>query len=279
MGILEGYSCEVRSAEVQEPDLLPSSIRRNGDVDGPAIEVSPPVTSIFESRPFTKSIQELKNLIQQSKEITFSINKRAVRGAGLDDGGSDTDEDDISEDDDIGDIVEELRLQIRWLMQLAPTLEQNLIHAENTRFQASSPTGLPFSVSGPAAVYVSLVREKYRQAETQLVERLGEANWQRHVGVRNRMEAETPVPAEELVVAKSVFRPHSAFHDSGIGTSIPAQTQYTPSHTSFQSSNTEGEHESLRVPATPAEVHDGIPFQCSICKSMVTNIKTRVDWK
>ena len=279
MGILEGYSCEVSSADFQEPDLLPSSIRQNGDVDRPAIEVSPPVTSIFESRPFSKSIQELKDLTQQSKEITFSINKRAARSAGLDDRGSDTDEDDISEDDDRGDIVEELRVQIRWLMQLAPTLEQNLIHAENTRFHASSPTGLPFSVSGPAAIYVSLVREKYRQAETQLVERLGEANWQRHVGVRNRMEAETPVPAEELVVAKSVFRPHSAFHDSGIGTSIPAQTQYTPSHRSFQSSNTEGEHESSRVPATPAEVHEGTPFQCSICKSMVTHIRTRIDWK
>ena len=279
LGILEDYSCEVRSARFREPGLPPSSIRQNRDVDRPAIEVSPPSTSILKSHSSQEPIQELKILIEQTREITFSINHRAAKSAGLDDGGSDTDEDDISEDDDKGDIVEELRLQTRWLMQLAPTLEQNLIHAENTRFHASSPTGLPFSVSGPAAIYVSLVREKYRQAETQLVERLGEANWQRHVGVRKRMEVEPPVPAEDLVIAKSVFRPHSAFHDSGIGTSIPAQTQYTPSHTSFQSSNTEGEHESLRVPATPAEVHEGIPFQCSICRSMVTNIKTRVDWK
>ena len=93
------------------------------------------------------------------------------------------------------------------------------------------------------------------------------------------MEPETLNPAEELAIAKSVFRPHSAFHGSGIGTSILAQTQHTTSHTSFQSSNTEGEHESLRVPATPAEVYEGIPFQCYICKSMLTNIKTRVDWK
>lgn len=93
------------------------------------------------------------------------------------------------------------------------------------------------------------------------------------------MEPEILEPPEELAIAKSVFRPHSAFHDSGIGTSNPAQTQYTPSHTSFQSSNTEGEHKSLRVPATPLEVHDGIPFECFICKSFLTNIKTRVDWK
>ena len=222
---------------------------------------------------------ELKNLTEQTKEITSSMKNRAAESAGYDDGGPDTDEDDDLEEDDMGDIVEELELQTRWLMQLAPTLEQNLIHAENTRFHASSPTGVPFSVSSPAAIYVSLVRDKYSQAETRLVERLGEANWQRHIGVRNRMEPETLKPPEELAIAKSVFRPHSAFHDSGIGTSNPAQTQYALSHTSFQSSNTEGELKSLRVPAPPPEVHDGIPFQCSICRSMVTNIKTRVDWK
>lgn len=207
------------------------------------------------------------------------MNKSAAENAGLDDGGSDTDVDDISDDDDMGDIVEELRLQTRWLMELAPALEQNLIHAESTKFHASSPTGVPFSVSGPAATYISLVRDKYRQAETQLVERLGEANWQRHVRVRSRKGPETTYPVEELAIAKSVFQPHSAFHDSGLGTSIPAQTEYTPSHTSFQSSNTEGGHETLRVPATPAEVHEGNPFQCDLCHSILTKIKTRVDWK
>ena len=220
---------------------------------------------------------ELKNLTEQTKEITSSMKIGAAESAGFDDGGSDTDDD--SEEDDMGDIVEELELQTRWLMQLAPTLEQNLINAENTRFHAPSPTGVNFSTSSPAAIYVSLVRERYRQAEAQLVERLGEANWQRHVGVRNRMEAKTFVHAEELVLAKSVSRPRSGFQDSGIGKSLLAQTQYIPSHTSFQSSNTEGEHDFLRVPATPQEVHNGIPFQCFICKSILTSIKTRVDWK
>ena len=137
LGILEDYSCEVRSAKFREPDLPPSFIRQNGDADKPTIEVSPPSISILESRSFQKPIQELKNLTEQTKEITSSMNNRAAKSAGLDDGGSDTDEDDISEDDDMGSIVEELGLQTRRLMQLAPTLEQNLIHAENTRFHAS----------------------------------------------------------------------------------------------------------------------------------------------
>ena len=223
----------------------------------------------------------MKYLVEQARAITSSKNSIVTGSAGVEEGGSDTDDDDMSEDDGTGEIFEELGLHTRWLTQLAPTLEQNLIHAENARYQTSCRRGATFSVSGPAAIYVSLVREKYRQAQNQLVERLGEANWQRHVGVRTRMEASVDVhpPAEELAAAKSLFRPYSAFHDSGIGTSVHTQTQYAPSHTSFRSSNTEGERETLRVPATPAEVHDGNPFQCFLCKSMLSNIKNRVDWK
>ncbi len=220
----------------------------------------------------------MKYLVEQARAIASSKDSLVTGSAGVEEGGSDTDDDDISEDDVTGDIYEELGLHTRWLTQLAPTLEQNLIHAENARYQTSCRRGAPFLVSGPAAIYVSLVREKYRQAQNQLVERLGEANWQRHVKVRTRMEAsvDVPSPAEELVVAKSLFRPYSAFHDSGIGTSVQGQTQYA---SSFQSSNREGEHESLRVPATPAEVYDGKPFQCFLCKSMLSNIKNRDDWK
>ena len=220
----------------------------------------------------------MKYLVEQTRAITSSEDIRAVGDAGFEDGGSDTDQDDISEDDDTDDFLEELGLYTRWLTQLGPIMEQNLIHAENARLQVSRPTIVPFSASGPAATYISLVREKYRFAQNQLVERLGEANWQRHLGVRNRMEASVDVH-EELAIAKSVFRPYSAFHDSGIGTSVPAQTQYAPSHTSFQSSNAEGERNSLRVPATPVEVYERKPFQCFLCKSMLSNIKTRVDWK
>lgn len=271
LGILEDYSCAVRPTQRWEEDRPPRVIKRRGDADWPATEVGPSSSS-------QSLIRELKYLVKQTRVITSSENTRAVENAGIEDRGSATDQDDTSEDDDTGNIFEELGLYTRWLTQLGPTLEQNLIHAENARFPASCPTGVPFSASGPAAIYISLVREKYRLAQNQLVERLGEANWQRHVGVRNGMDASVDVH-EDLAIAKSVFRPYSAFHDSGIGTSIPAQTQYALSHTSFQSSIAEGERSSLRAPATPAEVHENKPFQCFLCKSILSNIKTRVDWK
>ena len=134
-------------------------------------------------------------------------------------------------------------------------------------------------------IYVALVREKFQQAHYKLVERLGEANWQRHRSVREKMddteqssEATTKL-ARESGIASSVFRPYSEFHDSGIGTTVPAQTEYAQSHTSFQSSNTEGEQLSQRVPKEPPEVGAGKPFQCFLCRCIISNVRNRVDWK
>ena len=255
------------------------------DSDQPATEIWSSSGSVLEPPSSQGPIQELKYLVEHTRAITCSKTSYAAGNAEAEDGGFDTDQDDNSEDDETGEISEELGLHVRWLTQLGPTLEQNLIHADNARFRNLCPTVVPFSVSGPAASYVSMVREKYRQADNHLVERLGEANWQRHLGVRNGMETsidahEEPLhPAEDLAIPKSVFRLHSTFYDSGIGTSVPAQTQYPHSHMSLQSSNTEGGRESLRVPPTPAEVHENKPFQCFLCRSILSNIKNRDDWK
>ena len=167
-------------------------------------------------------------------------------------------------------------------MELGPTLYQNLRYAEKARIQSSQPPTVPFCVSGPAWIYVLHVRGKYRQAQSRLVERPGEANWQRHRDVRERRdqivnstEEHSPtaqVEDDEHQEPHSLFRPYSAFHDSGIGTSVPAQTSYAQSHTSFLSSNTEGEHGSPRVPPSA-----GKPFQCYLCGHVLSSIKNRVD--
>ena len=227
----------------------------------------------------------MKFLVEQTKDITSARDHAATLNDSDWADESDTDEESSSDDDGTTNIVDELRLQTQWLTQLGPVLEQNLVSAQKPRIQVSLPAPVPFSVSGPAKVYVSLVREKYKLAQDKLVERLGEANWQRHMFVRKSMKApanvaeETTAPVESSAVARSMFRPYSTFHDSALGPSILGQTEYAPSHTSFQSSNTEGERESIRVPATPVEVTDGKPFQCYLCKCTLSNIKNRVDWK
>lgn len=243
---------------------------------------------------------ELKKLVDQIKTITTNKHDAAGQGQFFHRDGDDTDEDSSSDDDGPSDTIEELGFATKCLVELGPTLHQNLRYAEKARIQSGQPPTVPFCVSGPAWIYVLHVREKYRQAQCQLVERLGEANWQRHREVRERRDQivnsteEHPPTAQvedddelereeeqrqEHQVPHSLFRPYSAFYDSGIGTSVPAQTSYAQSHTSFLSSNTEGEHGSPRVPPTPVEVSAGKPFQCYLCGHVLSSIKNRVDWK
>ncbi len=179
------------------------------------------------------------------------------------------------------DIAEDLRFHIACLVDLGSTLEQSLLYAEKSRVRSSRVASVPFHVSDAAKVYILLIRDKFREAEASLVERLGEANWQRHVNVRLRMEDISNGVEEEDTREDpcSTFKPYSAFHDSGIGTSVPAETQYAPSHTSFNSSDTEREEGHLRVPREPVEVGTGNPFQCYLCGDILSSIRNRVDWK
>ena len=177
-------------------------------------------------------------------------------------------------------------------MDLGPTVQQNHLYAQRTRVEDSFPPIVPFHLSDPAKVYASLVREKYKYAQDQLVDRLGERNWQRHRAIRENIENMNSHNKEEATLQEevdpaaqgvegpySVFRPYSAFHDSGLGTSVPAQTHYAQSHNSFQSSNSESSQGSIRVPPTPAEVGTGKAFQCPICSSTLANMRNRIEWK
>ena len=179
------------------------------------------------------------------------------------------------------DIAGELQLHIDCLVDLGSTLEKSLLRTETRRVRSSQLVPVPFHVSDAASVYISLIRDKFKDAEAQLVERLGEANWQRHVNVRSGMAKITRGVEEECIREDpcSTFRPYSAFHDSGIGPSVPAQTQYAASHTSFVSSVSEKNEGRLRVPREPVEVGAGRPFQCYLCGEILSNIRNRHDWK
>ena len=62
----------------------------------------------------------------------------------------------------------------------------NVFDAQNLSLE-ESPDGkvdVPFEVSGPALVYVRNIKDKYPDADEELVRRLGQANWERHVRLR-----------------------------------------------------------------------------------------------
>ncbi len=172
-------------------------------------------------------------------------------------------------------------------MDLLPTLERAMLVDQRAVLTTNElPTPNPFHVSEPANFYVSHILAKFKNIDKRLAERLGEANWQRHLRVRAQIDGSVQlkeaVESKKIIKAQSIFVPQSLFHDSGLGPSLPTQSSYAASaasHTSFISSLADGHKEAYRVPSTPAEVHDGKPFQCFICGHTLSNIKNRVDWK
>lgn len=170
-------------------------------------------------------------------------------------------------------------------MDLLPSMEQTYKNAGNPSLLLEEGTGKPsFHVTEAAKPYVLQIHDKFRNAKALLVERLGEANWQRFVRVRRHMapDVDGDVTNDLVAGACSTFNPASKFHDSGLGRSLQATSSFAPtvaSHSSFISSHAENGRSCARVPPTPTEVGEGMPFECFICKQTLTKIKHRVDWK
>jgi hypothetical protein len=179
-----------------------------------------------------------------------------------------------------------MHLHVTCLTDLSPTMERVLKDSNLAgEDPIAGPQGVAFHVTEAAKQYVLHVHDKFRNAPKALVERLGEANWQRFVRIRASMQKQEQELAEgkqEPVVAKSAFAPISKFHDSGLGSSIPAHSQPAASiasHSSFVSTQADEGAGRFRVPPTPEEVGNSIPFKCFICGRLQSKVKNRIDWK
>lgn len=234
------------------------------------------------SESIRKHIDDLGILLEKAKLIAPKD--------GLDDSDEDLESDSSdtdygSSDESTPNFCRDISSYTRCLMDLSPTIERTSLYARYAIEVEKYTPAISFQVSGPALAFVRYVHDKFREADTKLVERLGEANWQRSMRIRKLMEM--PKHNEMIIrpeppIAQSVFRPVSKFHDSGLGSSVLAQSTYAASaasHTSFVSSLAEASKGRLRVPPTPAEVALGKPFECSICGSKLSKIKNRVEWK
>ncbi len=179
-----------------------------------------------------------------------------------------------------------LQAHLMCLTDLTPTLEQVADDLDlSGREPACEPAKVDFHVTNAAKQYVAQIRDKFRNAPQKLVERLGEANWQRRTRIQSQMQGrpdEVEYGETEHAIARSTFAPVSKFHDSGLGSSLPTHSRIAASvasHTSFLSSQADGEAGRLRVPPTPAEILEGTSFECFICKELLSKLKNRVDWK
>ncbi|ERF70930.1 hypothetical protein EPUS_06715 [Endocarpon pusillum Z07020] len=196
------------------------------------------------------------------------------------------------------------------LADLNPLLEETIEVDLSGRRQEDQAWAITFHVTDAAWYLVLQIHDKFRNAQTSLVERLGEANWQRFLRIRKHGRQQSLLQDEaehqdggrreekvneedakllsncaqrqEYAEPKSIFRSLSEFHDSGLGSSKPARSQAAASlasHSSFRSTLTENHQGRPRVPSMPPEVFSGKPFICFICGKKLTVIKNRIDWK
>lgn len=228
----------------------------------------------------------LTSLLEQSETIVSDEDTKASRYAGDESDQSDSDSETSSNGEE--SLYENIQFGIARLMELAPTLQKNVVRGKEARTQCILSSAQPFRVSEPADIYVSIAREKFKKADLKLIQRLGQSNWQRHRRIRDMMYRseesveEKSVPGAVLITDHSTFRPPPTFHDSGLGTTISSASQYAASaasHTSFASTVEEGVRKSLRVPSMPPEIADGKPFKCFICGILQLRIRNRIDWK
>lgn len=186
------------------------------------------------------------------------------------------------------ELLESLDENVGLLMDLLPSIEHILSFPDSRPADDRLQYTASFEASAPARIWISQIADKYRDASEDLVERLGEANWQRFCKLRMRCD---DTLATELGQAKSVFHASnarsklhapSAFQDSAIGTSLGTTTGYahsTASHASFASSAADDSLHYNRVPSQPEEIALGKPFRCPICDNVLSEIRHRIDWK
>ena len=243
--------------------------------------VSPKGSAKYQSPTIeTETSPDLASLLERAETIISDADRTASPYAGDESDQSDYD----SETSSIGEnsVFENIQFGIARLMELAPTLQKNLVRGREARTQHILSSPQPFRVSKPAETYVKIAQEKFKQADLNLVQRLGQASWQRHRRIREMMYGSDESDKEEPTTEHSTFRPPPTFHDSGLGTTISSASQYAASvasHTSFASIIHEEGTKSLRVPPMPPHVANGKPFTCPICGRLQSKIKNRNDWK
>jgi hypothetical protein len=85
--------------------------------------------------------------------------------------------------EELSHIAKDLEKHIFSLMELVPSMENTLAQIKG---KISAPARADFTVSEPAWPYVSLVRDKFGKADPKLIQRLGQANWERHTNITER---------------------------------------------------------------------------------------------
>ena len=195
--------------------LMGTSILHGAEIQ--CTELRQLITVASESKDAREDMEDLRRHVMPSKLIISGKHNDSEQDGNDSDYERSFEEDEVS-DDEASDIIEDVEFHINCLNELAPTIKRIPQSAMKVRQKPPHSEPEAFYVSDPAKAYVLAIRERFKKAQTQLVERLGEANWQRHVTVRKQMSMVSehdPTLSMGLDAAHSLFQ-SSAFHDSGM---------------------------------------------------------------
>lgn len=199
---------------------------------------------------------------------------------------SDHDSDSDASDGSRSDILEDISSYTICLMDLIPSMERTLSHILSERQAEGVLPPISFQVSEPARTYVQNILNKFPRADIKLIERLGEANWRRHLRVRQRMEdvsrSAKAAQDEELTTQEashSIFRRYSVVGESGQGTlAVPGESFGIENELirPFYASRDPATNEALHT--TTGLTFPG-PFPCKICGKRSEIVTHSVAWK
>jgi hypothetical protein len=167
------------------------------------------------------------------------------------------------EDEGIDEDLDDIATYTQCLVDLGPSIR---ISFQNYRMQEVTGTIIDFADRLPSQYYSEHVERLFPNAPKIFIERLGRASWERTAFVRDTIsknEEQDEVLNIEEQPALS-FASRSQFHDSGIGSSLPAKSVYA--YTLAPSSLKRGvEYKQSRIPPLSEGARRGDPFPCVGC--------------
>ncbi|KAK7920295.1 hypothetical protein PG985_008317 [Apiospora marii] len=176
----------------------------------------------------------------------------------------------IDDDEDPSEIAEDLKTDVQCLLDLGYRFyEQPIRRASRT----SEPASVPPLLAHPDSlivIWTEKIRSRYPFCRPDVVQVLGKGQHERIIRcqqARNRNSlARLAISGSDDTSAKPAS---TAFRDSALGSSIPAETVL---------SYAGGYGGSVRVPPLPEDAANGTPFECVGCGRMKT-ITNKSAWK
>jgi hypothetical protein len=121
--------------------------------------------------------------------------------------------------------------------------------------------------------YSYRIGRKFPHADASLVEMYGKCNWARYNHIQKQREENAARETSPIPSGVGDGEIRSKYHDSGLGSSLPAQSAYTGTVISHRAGLAH-----IVLPQLPEEGKKGKPFVCEVCNKAVT-IQRTPSWK